>query len=180
MKNSYYFLIAMFCIGSVSCVAQTREKGPWWPHPIWGAGDQAGGSNWITSEKILKALTLAKTGKLYELGHVYERGMPLVGKRSYNLFIPSFPTYPPTGKDNLLFNDEYITSELGQVGTQFDGPGYRFSIDERATRDSPLHQMTNEKCQMIYGRSLCDCTVRWQVAARPVDRRQPVKAGLLP
>ena len=124
MKRSSYFTVAFFCLLSVSCVGQTREKGPWWPHPIWGAGDQAGGSNWITSEKILTALTLAKTGKLYELGHVYERGMPLVGKRSYNLFIPSFPTYPPTGKDNLLFNDEYITSELGQVGTQFDGPGH--------------------------------------------------------
>lgn len=108
----------------VSTSAQTREKGPWWPHPIWGANDQAGGSNWITPEKILSAVSLVKTGKVFELGHVYERGMPLSGNRSYNIFIPSFPTYAPTGKDRLVFNDEYVAAEIGQVGTQFDGPGH--------------------------------------------------------
>src|SRR4029079_10127466 len=30
----------------------------------------------------------------------------------------------PSGKDSLVFNDEYVTSEIGQVGTQFDGPGH--------------------------------------------------------
>ena len=65
-----------------------------------------------------------KTGKVFELGHVYERGMPLSGNRSYNIFIPSFPTYSPTGKDRLVFNDEFVAAEIGQVGTQFDGPGH--------------------------------------------------------
>jgi kynurenine formamidase len=109
---------------SPAVYGQTREKGPWWPHPIWGANDQAGGSNWITPEKIVKALSLVKTGKVYELGHIYERGMPMVGKRSYNIFIPSFPTYEPSGEDQIVFNDEYVTAEIGQVGTQFDGPGH--------------------------------------------------------
>jgi len=108
----------------LSSTGQTREKGPWWPHPIWGAADQAGGSNWITPEKILSAVSLVKTGKVFELGHVYERGMPLGGNRSYNIFIPSFPTYAPTGKDRLVFNDEFVAAEIGQVGTQFDGPGH--------------------------------------------------------
>ncbi len=114
-------LLAFFVFSSL---AQTREKGPWWPHPIWGANDQAGGSNWITPEKILSAVSLVKTGKVFELGHVYERGMPLSGTRSYNIFIPSFPTYSPTGKDRIVFNDEFVTAEIGQVGTQFDGPGH--------------------------------------------------------
>jgi hypothetical protein len=35
--------------------AKNRETGPWWPHPIWGPEDQAGGSNWITPDKILEA-----------------------------------------------------------------------------------------------------------------------------
>lgn len=114
-------LLAFFVFSSL---AQTREKGPWWPHPIWGANDQAGGSNWITPEKILSAVSLVKTGKVFELGHVYERGMPLSGNRSYNIFIPSFPTYAPTGKDRIVFNDEFVAAEIGQVGTQFDGPGH--------------------------------------------------------
>ena len=46
------------------------------------------------------------------------------GQRSYNMFIPSFPTYDPTGNDKLVFNDEYVAGEIGQVGTQFDGPGH--------------------------------------------------------
>jgi hypothetical protein len=104
--------------------AQTREKGPWWPNAQWGAGDAAGGSNWITPDKVRKATALVKTGRVLELGHVYERGMPLVGKRSYNIFIPSFPTSGPFGDNNIVYNDEYVAAEIGQVGTQFDGPGH--------------------------------------------------------
>jgi kynurenine formamidase len=103
-------------------MSQTREKGPWWPHPVWGAHDEAGASNWITPEKILKALTYAKEGKVYELGHPYERGMPFVGTRSYKLSVVD--TGPAAGKNNQLGNEEVITGELGQVGTQFDGPGH--------------------------------------------------------
>ncbi len=121
--KTYNFLGILMCF-VLSTAAQTREKGPWWPHPIWGANDQAGGSNWITPEKILSAVSLVKTGKVFELGHVYERGMPLSGNRSYNIFIPSFPTYAPTGKDRIVFNDEFVAAEIGQVGTQFDGPGH--------------------------------------------------------
>ena len=103
--------------------AQTREKGPWWPTQ-WGAADAAGGSNWITPEKVLKATALVKTGRVIELGHVYERGMPLNGSRSYNIFIPSFPTHGPILERGVVFNDEYVAAEIGQVGTQFDGPGH--------------------------------------------------------
>jgi kynurenine formamidase len=134
--------------------AQTREKGPWWPHPIWGANDQAGGSNWITPEKIVKALSLVKSGKVFELGHVYERDMPLIGKRSYNLFIPAFPTYEPTGKDQIVFNDEYVTAEIGQVGTQFDGPGHvgkRIKMADGTTSDVFYNGIPTEEIKSAYG-----------------------------
>jgi kynurenine formamidase len=130
MKSSFQkqFITAILFFLSLPTVntasAQTRAEGPWWPNKLWGADDQAGGSNWITPEKILKAVSLVKTGQYVELGHPYEWGMPMTGKRTYNIFIPSFPTYPPTGKDSMVFNDEYVTSEIGQVGTQFDGPGH--------------------------------------------------------
>jgi hypothetical protein len=104
--------------------AQTREKGPWWPNSQWGASDAAGGSNWITPDKVLKAVALVKTGRIVELGHVYERGMPLNGSRSFNLFIPSFPTHGPLLDRGVVFNDEFVAAEIGQVGTQFDGPGH--------------------------------------------------------
>ncbi len=109
-------------VAPVLVSGQTREKGPWWPHPIWGAGDQAGGSNWITPSKIMEALLLVKDGKTYELGQVYERGMPLYGKRTYSILIPD--PGPAVGKNQLLGNDEFVCAEIGQVGTQFDGPGH--------------------------------------------------------
>ena len=70
-------VVAVLALVPGLVTGQTREKGPWWPHPIWGAGDQAGGSNWITPSKIMEAIQLVKEGKTYELGQVYEKGMPL-------------------------------------------------------------------------------------------------------
>ena len=108
----------------IESTSQTREKGDWWPHPIWGADDQAGGSNWITAEKIVQAVQLVKTGKVYEVGQVYERGMPLFPGRTYSMFIPGSPTGGPFGENGLVYHDEVLTAEIGQVGTQFDGPGH--------------------------------------------------------
>jgi kynurenine formamidase len=104
--------------------AQTRSEGPWWPHPQWGADDQAGASNWITPEKIVEAITLVRTGKVYELGHVYERGMPLLPGRTYTLIIPGAPTMGPFGDQQTIFNDELVIAQIGQVGTQLDGMGH--------------------------------------------------------
>jgi kynurenine formamidase len=155
MKSNPLLAITLACcIISASIKAQTKEKGPWWPHPIWGANDQAGGSNWITPEKILKALALVKTGKVYELGHIYERGMPLIGNRSYNIFIPSFPTYGPFGKDQIVYNDEYIAAEIGQVGTQFDGPGHvgkRMKMADGTTTEVFYNGFTTEDMKDPYG-----------------------------
>jgi hypothetical protein len=114
----------LLCLAGAMALAQTREKGEWWPNAQWGAGDQAGASNWITPDKVLKATALVKTGRVIELGHVYEHGMPLNGQRSYNLVIPSFPTHGPILDRGVVFNDEYVAAEIGQVGTQFDGPGH--------------------------------------------------------
>jgi kynurenine formamidase len=121
MKNSIFFILV--CI-TVMAHSQDRNQGPWWPVTKWGIADQTGASNWIGPQKILEALALVKKGEVVELGHMYERGMPNVGQRSFNIFIPSFPTYAPSGKDSIVFNDEYVTAEIGQVGTQFDGLGH--------------------------------------------------------
>lgn len=128
--NAYVLAIVMTAFLGTWASGQTPEQGPWWPHPVWGAGDQAGASNWITNEKVLNAVSLVKTGKVYELGHVYEKEMPIPSNRSYNILIPSFPTYGPEGPDAQVFNDEYIAGPLGQVGTQFDGPGH---VGQRVT-----------------------------------------------
>jgi len=69
----------------------------WWPSR-WGAGDQAGASNWITPEKVLDSAKLIRDGKVYRLGRVYEAGMPLFGTRSFSLTIPGGPTGGPNSR----------------------------------------------------------------------------------
>ncbi len=115
--------LIVFSFAAPPLAAQTRQQGPWWPHPLWGATDQAGGSNWITPEKILQSLRLVKTGKVYELGQLYEAGMPLYGQRTYSLTIPTAGA-TAFGANQLVGNDEFVVGEIGQVGTQFDGPGH--------------------------------------------------------
>lgn len=135
MKNYILFLFVLFTLNSF---AQTREEGPWWPNVTWGAGDQAGASNWITPEKIVEASKWIKTGKTYELGNVYEREMYVPENRTFQLFIPSFPTYGPEGEDRIVFNDEVLVAQIGQVGTQFDGlghPGKQMEMGDGSTTE---------------------------------------------
>jgi kynurenine formamidase len=96
---------------------------PWWPSR-WGADDEAGASNWITPEKVLTAIGLVKTGAVYRLGRTYEAGMPLFGARAFVLRIPGSPTGGVLGKNRVVWHDEFLATEIGQVGTQFDGLGH--------------------------------------------------------
>ena len=105
--------------------AQTREKGPWWPS-LHGVKDQAGNSNYVTSDKILKALRLAKTGQLYELGRIYEAEMPQYGYRPY--FLTIIPPVSPLKEGMGVAAQDYFTGFIGQMGTQFDGFGHQGKV----------------------------------------------------
>jgi kynurenine formamidase len=132
--------------------AQSQPTEPWWPHPRWGAGDQAGGSNWITPAKVLEALSLVRTGRIYELGHVYERAMPLFGQRTFSLVVPT--TSGPSGANGLLANEEFVSGQLGQVGTQFDGPGHigmRVAAPDGTSKDVYYNGVTSEEMRGPYG-----------------------------
>jgi kynurenine formamidase len=107
---------------SLAALAQTRDAGPWWPNMEWGPMDQAGASNRITAEKIVAAMRLVDDGRVFEIGQVYERGMPLGGTRDFALRL--VPAIEPTGMNRVLYNDEFLAAEVGQVGTQFDGLGH--------------------------------------------------------
>lgn len=138
-----------------SAVGQTRETGPWWPHPLWGAEDQAGASNWITPEKVLEAVKLVETGRIYELGQVYERGMPIFGERTYSMMIPGGPTYNvPFGENKMVGNDEFLCAEIGQVGTQFDGLthiGTRMTMADGSVQDVYYNGFTGDEVLGNYG-----------------------------
>jgi kynurenine formamidase len=105
-------------------VAQAPAGAPFWPHPKWGKDDSAGASNWITPAKVLDAAKWIKDGKIYRIGRVYESGMPKFGERAFTLRIPGGPTGGPFGTNKLVYNDEFLATEIGQTGTQFDGLGH--------------------------------------------------------
>ena len=73
---------------------------------------------------ILKAVKLVKQGKAATLGKVYQQDAPAFGSRGWRMTIPGLPTGGPFGKHELVYNDEYLSTEIGQIGTQFDGPGH--------------------------------------------------------
>lgn len=104
-------------------VDETPIGSKWWPSEF-GEDDQRGAANRITPEKVLQAKELIQDGKIYQLGRVYEHGMPLPGKRHFSLTIPGSPTSPPSGKNQIVSHDEMFSGEIGQVGTQFDGLGH--------------------------------------------------------
>jgi kynurenine formamidase len=93
----------------------------WYPSR-WGADDQRGAANRLTPAKVLEAKDLIKQGTVYQLGHVYESGMPMFGTRHYSLRIPQAFAMP--GRNQAVYHDEIISGELGQIGTQFDGLGH--------------------------------------------------------
>lgn len=96
---------------------------PWWPSR-WGADDQAGASNWMTPDKALEATALIQQGKVFNLSQVYDSDMPLFGSRAFSLRIPGSPTGGVFGRNKIIWNDEFLATEIGQVGTQFDGLGH--------------------------------------------------------
>ncbi len=87
----------------------------------WGPDDQRGAMNRISPESVARAARLIQTGKIYSLGRVYEHDMPLFGQRHYSLTIPGAPTGGPMGTHNIVWHDELVSGEIGQIGTQLDG-----------------------------------------------------------
>ena len=111
---------------AVGAVAQTNDAPlteKWAPSP-WGPDDTAGAVNRITPQMVLSAAGLIRQGKFATLGKVYQSDMPFFGERGFRLTIPGMPTGGPFGDHQAIFNDELVTAEIGQVGTQFDGPGH--------------------------------------------------------
>src|SRR5207248_367986 len=121
------FCAAVGAAGGLTVKGAEDDETPigpkWWPS-IYGPADQRGAANLQTPQKVLQANSLIRTGKIYQLGRLYEHGMPLPGKRHFSLTIPGSPTMPPSGKNRGVSHDEMFSGEIGQVGTQMDGLGH--------------------------------------------------------
>ncbi len=108
-------------IGAFASTVTLGQGDKWYPSR-WGAADQRGAANRITPAKVLDAKAMITKGTVYQLGRVYEAGMPLFGSRHYSLKVPY--AFPMPGKNQASYHDDIISGELSQIGTQFDGLGH--------------------------------------------------------
>ena len=96
-----------------------------WAPSKWGADDKAGSANHTKNPaNIKRALAAVKQFKAITVGKYYHREAPAFGARGWQMSIPGTPTGGPFGKNALVYHDELVTTEIGQIQTQFDGPGH--------------------------------------------------------
>lgn len=96
-----------------------------WAPSKWGKDDAAGSSNHTRNpENIKRALSMIKQYKSVTLGKYYHREIPTVGLRQWSMVLPGTPNAGPFGENAMVYHDELVTTEIGQIGTQFDGPGH--------------------------------------------------------
>ena len=105
--------------------ASPADGQSWLPPPAdercpsrWGADDERGAANHMGPGTVLKATRLIKKGRVIELGQILRTSMPL-GPRHFDLYLK--PTGPSAGSNQRRSNEELVVTEMGQVGTQFDG-----------------------------------------------------------
>ena len=96
-----------------------------WSPTKWGKDDRAGSANHTkNSANIARALATIKQNKAITIGKHYHSEAPGFGPRKWNMWIPGTPTGGPFGKNALVYHDELVTTQIGQIQTQFDGPGH--------------------------------------------------------
>ena len=96
-----------------------------WQPSRWGPQDQRGNGNLMNAAKVLEASRLIRTGEIVSLGRPYQARMPLAPGRAFALRMPGGPTGGPYGeKSRTIWNDEFISTEIGQIGTHMDALGH--------------------------------------------------------
>lgn len=143
----------------------------WWPNPLWGAGDEAGSTNWYKKpEVVLRAISVIRHGRTLKLGHEYNGDIPLFGDRSFEMRVDPIPTGGPLGANQNVWNDETFKAPIGQIGTQFDGLGHLgvkigdgdegmrwyngFHAGDLRTTDGGLGKLGTEKLHPIVARGI--------------------------
>lgn len=113
----------LLCLMSLNTACASDK---WWPSKF-GKDDQRGTANLITPEKVKQAASLIKEGKTYSLIHELNKDMPMYGSRVFALrgtAAPGLPAGDPLGDNKVIWNDDFLATEIGQVGSQFDALGH--------------------------------------------------------
>jgi len=116
-----------FALSATTALAQVSDK-PFqenWAPSKWGKDDSAGSSNHTkNAANVKRAISMIKQFKSVTLGKYYHRDIPAVGTRHWNFVLTGTPNGGPFGENAMVYHDEMISTEIGQISTQFDGPGH--------------------------------------------------------
>src|SRR5688572_7927556 len=157
-------VVVSFALGLAGAVAEAQS----WRPPSesqrcpskWGANDERGSANHAKPENVLRATRLIKTGEVIELGHVLGSAMPFFGARRFDVHAKR--TFMNQFSNRRGSNEEIVVSEIGQVGTQFDGFAHQthedlwyncFKVSENSTR-SGFSKLGIEKVGMLMTRGV--------------------------
>ncbi|HEY0335954.1 MAG TPA: hypothetical protein VGC70_01335, partial [Burkholderiales bacterium] len=97
--------------------------------------------NHMKPAAVLAGTKLIRSGEVIELGYVLNSSMPISGTRRFDVHTKRTFMNPETNRRGS--NEELVVSEIGQVGTQFDGFAHQthgglfyncFKVDELQTR----------------------------------------------
>src|SRR4051794_41771627 len=94
----------------------------WWPSPF-GADDQLGMLNHVTDAKRLEALSLVRTGRMYDLGRVLDESVPVFPGRFFRQTLVTTAHHANmdggVGENRVNWITEQI-SGTQQLGTHLD------------------------------------------------------------
>ena len=133
--------IAGVCVGLArGAASQEFNDKPlqdnWWPSE-WGPDDKVGAPNRTTPEIVLEAVQLVKQARPRRWASSTLPIFPSSARADFSLHIPGTPTGGPFGSNRLVFHDELVTAEIGQVGTNSTGqatPSCAAPTDHRRAR----------------------------------------------
>ncbi|MEO0363621.1 MAG: cyclase family protein [Pseudomonadota bacterium] len=128
------FLAGLACAGLLVAGAAAADGHADWTKSPYGDEDQAGASNLMTPEKAMEAIALMKTGTVLSIGRTYEPDMPLFGARAFALRGTGGLAGGPLGQNGVIWMDDFLATEIGQVGTQFDGLAHIGVGDDQGRR----------------------------------------------
>ncbi len=96
----------------------------WYPS-AYGANDEIGAANLLTTDVVKHAVSLVRTGKTYPLAVPVDKNLPAFRHRSFRLYNVQVGQQAGTslGPNKFTFNDELVNAWTG-VGTQLNGIGH--------------------------------------------------------
>jgi kynurenine formamidase len=114
----------------------------WWPSPF-GEGDQLGMLNHVDEAKRLRALSLVREGRLYDLGHVLDEDIPVFPGRFFKQTLVTTAHHQnagmPVGANQVNWITEQVSATM-QLGTHLDALSH-LQIGERAYNGVPVSEL---------------------------------------